>query len=478
MAEIVETSTCASNRELLPLENAKSQVWDYFGFPAQGGEFIEDKKKRNIVFCKLCSKQLSYQGSTTNMTVHLQYHHRSEFEKVKAKCTPPAQPAATAQRPIGQRSITEAFQYQQPLAQTSMRWKSLTNSVCYCIAKDMMPFSTVSNKGFKDMLHTFEPRYILPDRKTITQRYMPEMYQKEKAKITKAMEEGLLFFSITTDGWTSRANHSYITHTIHYINESWELCSHLLDTAELSSEHTGVNLASELEESLHNWNLPADKLVAVTTDNARNIVNALGILQWQHFGCFAHTLQLGVKKAMDVPQISKVLGRAKRLVSHFHHSPRSASILHQKQSDLHYPQLNLIQDVSTRWNSSFYMMERIIQQQQPLCAALLELRKTDLIPSDTEITSMEVFVEIMRPIVEITEVIGGEKRVTISAVRPLLHKLMNKHLALKPSDATLAKNIKSALLSDLRSRYADVATETLLNKACFLDPRFKTDLPF
>ena len=81
--------------------------------------------------------------------------------------------------------------------------------------------------------------------------------------------------------------------------------------------------------------------------------------------------------------------------------------------------------------------------------------------------------EIMRPIVEITEVIGGEKRVTISAVRPLLHKLMNKHLALKPSDATLAKNIKSALLSDLRSRYADVATETLLNKACFLDPRFK-----
>ena len=106
------------------------------------------------------------------------------------------------------------------------------------------------------------------------------------------MEEGLLFFSITTNGWTSHANHSYITHTVHYINESWGLCSHLFDKAELSSEHTGVNLASELEESLHHWNLPADKLVAMTTVNARNIANALGILQWQHFGCFAHTLQL------------------------------------------------------------------------------------------------------------------------------------------------------------------------------------------
>ena len=44
-----------------------------------------------------------------NMTVDLQYHHHSEFEKVKAKYTP-AQPAAIAQRHIG-RSITEAFQY-------------------------------------------------------------------------------------------------------------------------------------------------------------------------------------------------------------------------------------------------------------------------------------------------------------------------------------------------------------------------------
>ena len=108
---------------------------------------------------------------------------------------------------------------------------------------------------------------------------------------------------------------------------------------------------------------------------------------------------------MDVPQISKALGRAKHLVSHFHHSSKSSSILRQKQSELHYSQLNLVQDVATQWNSSYYMMERILKQQQPLCAALLELRKTDLLPSDMEITAMEVFIEVMRPIVEITEVI-------------------------------------------------------------------------
>ena len=39
-----------------------------------------------------------------------------------------------------------------------------------------------------------------------------------------------------------------------------------------------VNLAEELQESLTRWDLPKDKLVAVTTDNTRNIVNAIEIL--------------------------------------------------------------------------------------------------------------------------------------------------------------------------------------------------------
>ena len=115
--------------------------------------------------------------------------------------------------------------------------------------------STVSNVGFQRMLHTFEPRYVLPDRKTITQHYMPEIYQQVKTNVTEAMKRGLVYFSLTTDAWTSKANHSYITHTVHYINELWDLRCHLLDTTEITTEHTAVNLAEELQESLTRWNL-------------------------------------------------------------------------------------------------------------------------------------------------------------------------------------------------------------------------------
>ena len=217
-----------------------------------------------------------------------------------------------------QPSITETFHQVEPLPRSSKRWKQLNNSVCLCIAKDMLPVSITSNADFLNMLHTFEPRFVLPDRKTFTQHYLPELYESGRARVATAMKYGLKYFSLTIDGWTSCANHSYIAHTIHYIDNKWNLKNHLLDTAEMSMDHTAMNLADELQDSLTQWDLKDNLLVSVTTDNARNIVNATEILSWPHFSCFVHTLQLGIKKSMEILHISKALARARRLVSHFH----------------------------------------------------------------------------------------------------------------------------------------------------------------
>ena len=142
----------------------------------------------------------------------------------------------------------------------------------------MLPVSITSNAGFLNMLHTFEPRFVLPDRRTFTQHYLPELYESERARIATAMKCGLKYFSLAADGWTSRANHSYIAHTIHYVDDKWNLQSHLLDTAEISMDYTAMNLADELQDSLTQWDLKDNLLMSVTTDNAQNIVNATEIL--------------------------------------------------------------------------------------------------------------------------------------------------------------------------------------------------------
>ena len=119
------------------------------------------------------------------------------------------------------------------------------------------------------------------------------------------------------------------------------------------------------------------------------------------------------------------------------------------------------------------MINRILEQQQPLCATLIEIRKPELMPIDTEISTMEAFVDVMKPIVEITETIGGEKQVTLSAVRPLIYKLLTKYLQVTSEDFRIKKEIKKAVKTDLENCYQDPQLE-VLNKACFLDPRFKS----
>ena len=88
------------------------------------------------------------------------------------------------------------------------------------------------------------------------------------------------------------------------------------------------------------------------------------------------------------------------------------------------------------------MIKRILEQQQPLCAAVLELKKGDLMPTDVEFSNMDIFIKVMKPIVEITEALGAQKYVTISMIRLLLHKLLNGIFKNSEGDSRLTKMMK------------------------------------
>ena len=94
-------------------------------------------------------------------------------------------------------------------------------------------------------------------------------------------------------------------------------------------------------------------------------------------------------------------------------------------------------------------------------------------PTDVEFSNMELFVQVMKSIVEITEALGAQKYVTISMVRPLLHKLLNNILKNSDSDSRLTKMMKLKMKENLHDRYTGPVLD-LLNKAAFLDPRFKS----
>ena len=255
--------------------------------------------------------------------------------------------------------------------------------------------------------------------------------------------------------------------TVHFISGEYHLKHYLLETKEFTEAHTAENIAEEMTSIVNEWGLECADLIAATTDNASNIKAALHILQCLHMPCFSHVLNLAVEKAMAVPGVSRALARCRQLTSHFHRSTNASYVLKRKQADLHSVQHNLLHDVITRWNSSYYMIKRVVEQQQPVCAALLELRKGELMPSDHEFAAMSDFLSVMEPFVQITEALGGEEWITITMVRPLLHKLLNVHLQISPSESQLQKIMKKAMFDNLSNRYTGPIL-SLLTKAYFL----------
>ena len=80
----------------------------------------------------------------------------------------------------------------------------------------------------------------------------------------------------------------------------------------------------------------------------------------------AHRFQTVIRHAIeDSRQVEKLLTASRRLVGHFRHSGVCTELLCKKQIELDRTKQakKVIQDVSTRWNSSFYMLQRLIEFQ-------------------------------------------------------------------------------------------------------------------
>ena len=77
------------------------------------------------------------------------------------------------------------------------------------------------------------------------------------------------------------------------------------------------------------------------------------------------------------------------------------------------------------------MMERILEQQQPVSTTLTQLQKGDLMPTDIEITTMYDFTQFMKPSVQMTEAIGGENWANISFDLSFIKSPTKSYLVLK-----------------------------------------------
>ena len=101
-----------------------------------------------------------------------------------------------------QPKVYELFNKSSQYKPSLDRAKLITEKVAKFMVKDLRPFSVVSNDGFRDLVQTLDPKYVLPSRTYFSQTIIPDMYENVKSQVQASLSKALLV-AITTDGWTS-----------------------------------------------------------------------------------------------------------------------------------------------------------------------------------------------------------------------------------------------------------------------------------
>lgn len=485
----------------------RSTLWTFFT-PVSNSD--------RMAQCDICNQKMSYRGSITNLKTHIKRKHPTVSLQIPVMnqnadnfdpddpvltnnttgSSPGQTSVATASFPasiscIG--TVSSPVLISQTASQHKVRSNSLQQSTISSfipqkmeIARkkkldsillklftlDLQPFSIVEDHGFKEFVRALNPSYYLPNRKTISSTLIPAAYEQCVASVKRDIVSATSV-CLTTDTWTSKNNDSYMAVTAHYITDSFELKTVLLGCIPLHDSHTSINLAAHLKSLSDSFNL-SDKVLITITDNAANIKNAIvNDLQWKHFGCYAHTLNLIVQESLK--NVETLQEKVKKIVGHFKRSSNANTKLmdYQKQQGEAVPK-KLIQEVPTRWNSSYYMFRRFVELKDAVkvTTALINANLSLLTEQEWQICSD--LCTVLQPFEEITKALSGENYITGSEVIPLTRVLLAScKTIMKHNFSEPLKSVLKVLEKGICTRFENIEQSRTLSLCTFLDPRFR-----
>ncbi|XP_057681081.1 E3 SUMO-protein ligase ZBED1-like [Corythoichthys intestinalis] len=352
--------------------------------------------------------------------------------------------------------------------------KAVEEALINMIIVDCQPFSFVEDTGFRKLIQAFDPTYVLPTRQTL-KAMVEERYQQAKEKAQELVAKSSAV-SITADMWTSINTDAYLAVTGHFIDEHTSLHSAVLGVLHFPDRHTAENMAAVKSALMAQWGI-STKVTCLVTDGAANMAACAKDLHLRHTICVAHTLNLIVKKALaENTELSEICLQCRRIVGYFKSSTTAKTRLTQVQEQMKPTEhvLKLIQEVETRWNSTFHMLQRMYYLKEAVGAALAGLH-TDITPlTSHQLRLISESLQVLSPFNDATVELSEEKRVSGSKVIPLLamlhHTLEDDMGAIQMEES---KAMAEGLKKQLRDKLYNLQAMSVMSLATLLDPRFK-----
>ncbi|KAM8972088.1 zinc finger BED domain-containing protein 4 [Pelodytes ibericus] len=480
-SKIAELATVVTrdNQITLPTNSKKtSKLWNHFSICSA------DSTK---VICMHCGRTISRGKKPTNLGTSCLLRHLQRFHNnvLQNNGVPETLPPADKQTPVNNDftassvfdETNDTFCDSHPVA------KKITSLVAEMIALDLQPYSFVNHVGFNRLLEYLQPQYALPPASYFSTTAIPDMYENVKQIISSHLKEaegGVIHF--TAGIWMSSQTREYLTLTAHWVTFDSSLrpqssdyhCQALLHVSQIDCDYNGISIQKHLEYLWESWITSFGLKMGITVTDNHSIGKTLNESEHSSVQCFGHTVDLIVNEAIKSQRmIQNLLSIARKICERVHRSTKAKEKLAELQKEYGLPPHPLIQDVPSKWNTSFHMLERLIEQKRAIDEMSIECNFRELISCD-QWEVIQSVCHALKPF-EVASREMSMPMATLSQVIPMIH-ILNRKIEMLFEETmgidTMLKSLKEAMVCRLSSTLHDPRYIF----ATLLDPRYKASL--
>ena len=473
-----------------------SPIWQFFEKSVADPSFAVCKVDNCKSKVSRGSKEPS-KMTNTNLVNHLLRNHKDIYDKFKEKDKENNEKRKVDEdaRATILKNKKQKFEYfQQTLPETVLShvvWKKDNphakeghKRVLLMIIQDLRPYSDIMKGGLLQLLKWSQPKFE-PGSDKFYRMKMQESYLKcRKTMQDKLMNDNPSHITLVLDGWSSY-HHGYVGVNIHYVNKEWKRTKINLCCKKFDESHTGEALAEFVTDLLHEWNI-FEKVNVIISDSAANMKKMVDFLPFERGDCGNHTLQLSINdEIFNMSSVETLAAKCRTVCSFQNKSTQFAQALIAAQQEQVLDGDNspdgscsssiyLVQDVATRWNSTYDMLERFVKLRSAVSTVLDDPKwdqvKVKLYNSEWEL--MGKVVKVLKVFKEATEMLSSSQA-CISQIIPLV-KVLKESLK-RGKDDHGVRSLKLQLIKSLERRFDSKEFDDKYAIATLLDPRYKAN---
>ncbi|KAJ6635062.1 putative AC transposase, partial [Pseudolycoriella hygida] len=330
--------------------------------------------------------------------------------------------------------------------------------------RDLFPFNLISGEGLTDFVMKYNiivSPEDMPCRVSIA-RSLNEIYEDCKSYVKERIKTDCPdHASLTFDLWSDKhRRRSYITFTLHFIDNRFRMINLTLATIHFPERHTGINIHAEIEKILFEFGLDKKKLYMVT-DAGSNCRLACKLGNFENLLCVGHGLHNLITKDgfKKTPTIFNLVTKVKNIVKALRYRTSLFEKLSKDQEALAKEMTRLSEE----------LLVFVEEEEVDESSSSESIEKGDLILSQTDYALLQELCQFLQHFKKITELLSGDQYPTQNYAVLFMSKL-KALLETAPQDSLEIKRLKENMKENFDHRFP---LSELHVVSALLDPRFQ-----